>query len=42
MTGHGGSVSVESLRKAHALMESGTAVGKWVLSVGEDRDENLQ
>ena len=42
MTGHGGSVSVETLRKAHALMESGTAVGKWVLSLAEDRDENLQ
>ena len=42
MTGHGGSLSVETLRKAHALMESGTAVGKWVLSLAEDRDENLQ
>jgi NADPH2:quinone reductase len=42
MMGHGGSMSVETLRNAHELMESSTAVGKLVLSLGEDRDENLQ
>jgi NADPH:quinone reductase len=40
MTTHLGDMSVETLREAHALLESGRSVGKIVMSVNHQHDEN--
>jgi NADPH2:quinone reductase len=40
MTTHLGSLSVSTLREAHGLLESGRSVGKIVMSVDHEADEN--